>query len=205
MVRVSEHLKSFSAVNVSAEVAARALGESLERFGPVRRAQFSTTEEGLDYLLPIKSFTTRFLVLGSGPWSLLVSDMKGENCYVDAYAISRTTLCRSISVSLLQDRRELHLFEGGRRLRQVQSLCDGERWYYREEGLLQPFEDAAECVTRKKSDRLSVDALQRYFNVYTGIGLRNWNNTPFTPLIGLQRSLKDVQVQISEFETLKDI
>src|SRR5262245_39086396 len=125
-----EHLKGFSAVNVNANTAVAALEENLRRFGPTSQSQFATFRDALNFLLPLKSFTKRYLVLGAGNWSLLVTDMKGENCYVEAYAISRATLCNAIGVFLLPERRELHLFEEGRSVREIQSSWDGDSWYY---------------------------------------------------------------------------
>lgn len=204
-ISLTEHLKGFSAVNLNADAAAVALQENLRQLGPVRQSHFANLPDALNYLLPIKSFTTRYLVLGLGDWSLILTDMRGANCYVEAYAISRRRLRNAIGVFLQQERREFQLCEDGRKVRQVQSLRDGERWYYREEGPLQAFEEPEECLRKKKQDRLSVDALQHYFQIYTGLNVPNWKNTRFTPIIGLERSTKDLRVQLSEFETVEDL
>src|SRR4030095_14277743 len=95
--------------------------------------------------------------------------MHRENCSVEAYAISRATGCNAIGLFLQENRRELHIFEEGRALREVQSLFDGDRWYYRETGPLQPFEDIAEYTRKKKRDRLQVNTLRGYFETYTGL------------------------------------
>ena len=200
-----EHLNGFSAVNLDAEAATVALQENLRQFGPVRRSSFASFREALDYLIPLKSFTTRYLVLGQAEWSIVLTDMRGENCYVEAYAISRATFRNAMGLFLHQERREFQLFENGQKVREIQSLWDGDRWYYREEGSLQPFEDPQECLRRKKQERLSVQALRRYFQIYTGQIVPDWINSNFTPIFGLERSTKDLRVQLCEFETEQDL
>lgn len=202
-ISVMEHLKGFSAVNLDADAAAAALEETLQQFGPVGQSRLATFQDALEYLLPIKSFTTRYVVMGLGEWSILLTDMRGANCYVEAFAISRARHCKAIGLFLQQKRRELHVFENERKVRQVQSLSDGNRWYFREEGVLQPFEDAEECVRRKKQDRLSAEALRHYFQTYTDLTIPDWKNTSFTHIFGLARCTKGLRVAVSEFETVE--
>lgn len=205
VLSISEQLKGFSAVNVAADIAVAAMEESLHKFGLVQQVRFEAFREGLNYLKPLKSFTVRFLVLGFDGWSLLVSDMRNADCYVDAYTISRATLCNAIGVTLRSEHRELHLFEAGKEVREIQSLSDGDRWYYREDGALQPFEDLEECTRRKKRDRLSVQALQRYFQTYTGMAVPDWKRTEFTAVYGLERSVHEARVPITIYETINDL
>lgn len=204
-VSLARHLSGFSAVNLGARVAASSLKEWLQRFGPVSESAFAHFSDGLSYLLPLKSFTTRYLVVEVGQWSILLTDMKEANCYVEAYVISRATLCRAIGLFLNEDRRELHVFENGEELREVQSLRDGNRWYFREEGALQAFEDVQEVSRRRKQDRLRVEALQRYFRIFTGMDLPDWKLTCFTDVFGLERSTHEGRVPIIQFETVRDL
>lgn len=203
LISVTEHLKGFSAVNLSADLAVAALEKNLQRFGPVSRSNLADFPEALAYLVPVKSFTTRFLLMELGDWSILLTDMKGECCYVDAYAISRETQCKAIGLFLQDDRRELHLFEKGQKIRQIESLSDGDRWCFREEGPLQPFEDAAECLRRNKKDRLSTETLRDYFQAYTGLTMPDWTNASFTKIFGLACCTKGLRVAVFEFETVK--
>jgi hypothetical protein len=204
-VSVTEHLKGFSAVCLPADAAALALSKVLQGFGPADVSRFDTFSEALSFLLPVKSFTTRYLVLGLDGWSVLLTDMRDENCYVDAYAISRATRCNAIGLYLREERRELHVFQRGQKVRQVQSLRDVERWYFREEGQLQPFESPTEYLRRRKEDRLSLAALRSYFEAYTGLSVPDWKGTCFSMALGLERCTKEVQVPIVRFETLQDL
>jgi len=166
---------------------------------------FFNFTEALHYLTPLRSFTTRFLIMGTGNWSLLVSNMRGENCSVDAYTVSRVTGCSALGIFMQPERRELQVFENGKKLREVQSLKDGDIWYYREEGMPQDFEMFDEYSRTPKSNRLRVDALWRYFGLYTGMEVPDWKNTEFSPIIGLERSTKDLRVPIATFETICDL
>jgi hypothetical protein len=205
MESLKEHLKQFSAVSVNVEAATEALEQTLRKYGPVHRTVINSFNNALKFLLPIKSFTTRFLVIGWHGWALVLTDMRGENSYVDAYAISRVTNCNAIGVVLQDKRRELQIFEQGKKVRQVQSLLDFDTWYYREEGQLQRWEDIVECTRKPKRKRLSVEALERYFEIYTGFKVPSWNTADFTELIGLERSVHEVQVPIIHFDTAWDL
>jgi hypothetical protein len=88
MESLQEHLKQFSAVSINVEPAADALKQNLRKYGPVHRTIIDSFDNALRFLLPIKSFTIRFLLLELHGWTLLLTDMRGENSYVDAYAIS---------------------------------------------------------------------------------------------------------------------
>ena len=205
MESLQEHLKQFSAVSINAETAADALKQNLRKYGPVHRTIIDSFDNALRFLLPIKSFTTRFLLLELHGWTLLLTDMRGENSYVDAYAISRATNCNAIGVVLQDQRRELQVFEQGKKVRQVQSLLDVDAWYYREEGTLQPWEEPNEYTRRPKRNRLNVTALERYFETYTGFKIPSWNTAYFAKLIGLERSVHEAQVPIIHFDTAWDL
>jgi len=204
VVSIKAQLRNFSAVNARFDVAEAALEKSLRSFGRVDRVECSNFNDALRYLLPVKSLATRFLILGLDGWSLLLADMRGENCYVDAFAISRATLCNAISLSIEPERRELYVFEEEQKLRVVQSLSDGKRWYYREEGLLQPFEESEECSRRPKSSRLQPQALERYFTRYTGLEIPRWKNEQYDRIIGLERSTRGLTQPVRHFDTADD-
>jgi hypothetical protein len=202
---LSEHLKAFSAVNVDAAVASNCLEMAFRTYGPVTRTSFGTLRDGINYILPVKSLITRLLVLEIHDWSLLISDMRGESCHVDAYAVSRSTGCKALGLVLQDQRRELHVYEEGANVREVQSLCDGDRWYYREQGQLQVFEDPCEYRGKKQRQRLRVEALRNYFKLYTGFEVPDWPHVNFARAIGLQRSTHEVRNPIKEFKTSFDV
>jgi hypothetical protein len=201
----SEHLKGFSAANVPAATCSTALQSFLSTFGPVNITRHSCLAAACEYLFPVKSFTTRFLVLGYGNWSIIVGDMRDQNSHVDNYAVSRETLCCGFSITYRHESREFHVFENGAHIRQVESSLDFDHWHFLERGPLQPFEDVREFQKRRKKDRLSVAAVCSYFKAYTGFEVPNWRLFESPEIYGLERSLKDLEVPVIHFETVMDV
>lgn len=201
----SEHLKGFSVVELPGEKALATQVEWLKRFGPVKVEHFATIGYALEFLFPVKSFTTRYLIIEIGTWTAIITDMREANCYVDAYAISRATQCRAFGITFRNEDREFHIFESGSHVRQVESSLDGDRWHYLERGPLQPFENFSETSRRRKRDRLSVDAVCQYFNAYTEMQLPNWKTLPTDQIWGIERSLKDLRVAVGQFATIRDV
>lgn len=204
-VSLREHLSAFSAVELPLEAAALHYVAVAGRFGPTSTVCLAGIRRGLEFLLPVKSFFTRYLLLDSGSWTLLVTDARREFCYVDAYALSRATGCRGIGVSLLPDRRRLHLFEGGNKIREVHSESDPDRWYYREVGQLQECEDPREYTKRRKSDRLTPEAVAGCWRRFTGQALPRWETMADTPMIGVERSTAEVTRAIISYEMAIDL
>jgi len=200
-----EQLSGFSAVKLPLKGLTTAWAEKLKKFGPVSEFSLAGIKDVISFLGPVKSFTTRYAGVEVGNWSYLLSDMRGENCYVDAYALSRATGCGAIGVTVLSCRRELQVIESGNIVREVQSLEDGDRWYFRESGEVQSFEDPSEYSKPRKRDRLSVEALGKYFECFTGQKLPHWETLESNPAIGLQRSTKDHRGAIIAFETSCDL
>lgn len=128
VISFMEHVKGFSAVNLPADTAATALEEFLLKYGVVEKHLLADFNDALGYLSPIKSFTTRYVVVGLGEWSILLTDMREANCYVEAFAVSRAKQCNAIGLFMQTERRELHVFEKGQKIRQIQSLRDGAKW-----------------------------------------------------------------------------
>lgn len=205
MESMRNHLRQLSAVSVQGEDAANALSQNLKKFGPVSLSRFETIHEGLHFLMPLRSFTTKFLLAEHDHWTLVLTDSKDSNSNVQAYAISRVTNCNAIGIVAQSNRRELQVFEQGQTVREVQSLLDVDRWYYREEGQLQPWEDPTQYTRTPKRGRLSAQTVEHYFELYTGFKIPSWQIEEFSKVIGLARSVHEVQVPIVEFETSWDV
>jgi hypothetical protein len=203
--RSSEHLKGFSAVKLPSSKTMNSMEVWLSQFGPVKQSEFRILSDAFDYLFPVKTFTTRFLIIGLSKWSLLLADMREQNCYVDAYAISRATRCDAIGVTFRELSREMHIFEDGKHIRQLESADDGDRWYYWDTSPLQPFENVEETRRKRKKDRLSVSAVQQYFEAYTGLKIPDWKTLKPDLIYGLERSLHEILEPVRPFETIRDV
>lgn len=196
-----EQLRGFTAVELPLADAAGLLSQNLQRFGPVVSEPLMGVHAALAYLNPLKSFTTRFVVMECGQWVVILTDMKGSYCSTYGYALSRATGCKAFGLVALPERREIQIFSQGEKLREVDSSLDFDYWYYREVGEMQWFEDDSEYTKRRKRDRLSETAVVRYFERYTGMPFPDWQTFSSCHAVGLERSLKDLQVPVSLYET----
>ncbi len=193
----------FSAIELDAEKVCDAQRNWLSRLGPVIISEYSNLDEAFNFLFPVKTGTTRYLIVDQ-PWPLMISDVWSENCYTDAFAISRATKCRAISLTLRKTSRVLQVFEEGKHVRSVDSCDDGSRWYFHEYGPLQPFEDLKEITRRPKRKRLSIQALVRYFTAYTGNSFPHWMTLQSHRVFGLERCTKDYLTPAENFPTIRD-
>lgn len=194
-------LKCFTAVKMPLQSTADVLAQNLKRFGPVSRVSLAGSDQLLQFLGPLKTGVTRFGCVCAGEWTILMTDMRGENCFVDGFAISRKTRCAAMSVKIFHVIRAFQLVEDGAVVREVCSCADGDRWHFFELGALQPFEDVSENSKRRKRDRLSIETVTKYFEVYTGMKVPDWETLANCEGVGIGRSLKDVQVPILHFAT----
>ena len=171
-------------------------------FGAVKTCPVPYTNlvELAGFLTPLKTFPTRYGLLDFGTWTCLVNDMRGESCHVEGYALSRISGCRAIGVKIRLENRELHVYEGGEPVREIQSLLDGDRWYFRESGAFQWFEELSELTKKKKKEKLSVALLRTYFERYTGFQFPDWRALNTLRITGCERSLKDLKVPVIRFE-----
>lgn len=204
-VRLSEQFSGFAAVEVPHAKASAALAQSLQRFGEVGETSLHGLTDVVRHLSPVKSFTTAYAVLGVGTWSIILTDMKGANCSVESLAISRVTGCSAIAVTALDQRRELHVYEGGQQLRSILSLDDDGSWYYSEDGTPCGFELEADRTLRPMSRRLAVARVREYFQAYTGMKFPAWRTLGTVDAKGLTRSIKDVRVGIVHYDTINDL
>ncbi len=203
-VRLTQQFAGFASVDLPADMATKALAESLRRFGPVHEAPLCGLTALAAHLSPVKSFPTTYAVVDFGAWSLILTDMKDENCNVNTLAISRAEGCRGIAVTARELRRQFHIYEKGQKLRSVLSLDDGDKWHYLAEGERLAFECPAHSVGQP-SKRLPVKCVREYFEVYTGLQFPSWGTLTTVNAVGVTRSFADVRVEILQYETLNDL
>ena len=201
---MADHLKSFTAVDVPLESVGTILSDYLRRFGPVAVHPLTGIREVLEFISPLKSFTTRFAAVGVANWTYVITNMKGATGYVEGLAVCRKAGGRTIAVSLLPERRELHIGEGGENLRRIQSLLDFDRWYFAEHGTPLPFEEPSDH-SRPRRERLSVQLLPRYFEAFVGQSVPDWSRFLSNPSIGLERSISTLEVAVRSYEMSIDI
>ncbi len=206
MMKLSEHLAGVSLVAIDLAPAATGLEEELRRFGPVGVRPLADWNGAKTFLLPLKTFTTRFVVFQLPRWSWVLSDMRGEASMVDALGISERTNCDAITGVFRDDSRFLHVIRGGETVREVGCYWDDNKWVFAEKGEPEGWEQTASYRKRRIRDRLTPQLVQKYLKAASGIDFP-LNREAMSGLrgIGLERSLKDLQVPVLPVETEVDV
>ncbi len=204
LIKFSEQLKGFTVVDLDLDTVSKLMIECQKRYGEVFQTSFCGIDSAIDFLCPLKSFTTRYVAIELDSWTCLLTDMVGENCFVNGYALSRITGCRVFSINMRELKRELQVCENGIRIREIQSIDDGDRWYFSEGGNIMWFENKSNIDSRTKKNRLQPETLKTYFNLYTGMEIPVWNNLKSNNGVGIQRSVREVYADIEQYPTSKE-
>ena len=202
---LSEKFKCFCIARVRARHALEHVEKRLSEYGPTSVARFHSFVEARRFLMPLRSFPVRTVLLGYGSWTVLITNDRNDNSNTDAFLLSQSAGCDALSVSMQLYRREFAVHEGGVTLREIQSLWDGDRWYFRQSGRPLSFEDRSECFRSKATERLGVSAVLRYFQSYTKVAIPEWTEGTFDQMFGIERSTAEFKVPIIDFDTKDDL
>lgn len=205
MMRLSEHFEGVALVETATNEAAKALASILARYGRVERAMLTDWEAVKSFLLPLKSFPTRYALISFSGWTAIVADMHLEMCHVDALGISKHTGSRAVSAYFRERTRHFHLIEDGRSIRDVTCYEDNGKWVFFQAGQAASFEDLKAYSERKVSDRLTPDAVLAYLHAVTGIAVPlDWRHAS-AKSVGLERSTQDLKVPIRTWPAQIDL
>jgi len=203
-VLMSEHVKCMAAARIAAGDAADALEKNLQRFGSTLCFRLKDLQTAKRHLSPLKSFTTRFVILGYHDWSLVLSDMRYEHCSADALQLSRDKRCDAVALSYRDNDRYFSVFKSGEKLREIQVILDGDRWHFREYGRRQSFEDSLDSAA-PPDQRLTPQGIVRCFAKVTGLLIPKWTEGSFQDCFALERSVTDLAVPVVQFPTEDDL
>ncbi|MBM3837321.1 MAG: hypothetical protein FJ398_05035 [Verrucomicrobia bacterium] len=197
---LSEHLCYIALAKSDVSACVQLLEGSFQRFGPVEKTLMSDRGAALKFLLPLKSFTTRYLVFELNGWCLCVTDMIGENCFVDVYALSRKTRCPAMAAEFGATQRSFRFMEGGEVKRSIDCYRDGSDWFFEEMGARLDFESAEHYSRPDRSERLTPDLVTRYLSQCSEIPFPlDVRKTAFASIHGIQRCLDRLRVPLEQF------
>jgi hypothetical protein len=162
---------------------------------------FQSPEAALSFLLPAASYPDRYLLTSDGEWSYILFNSASDLPTAEAYAVSRETKCKAVAVVLEAKRREIHVYDKGQQLREIQSLQDGS-WYFREVGDPLPFEDPEDSNGTPKRRRLRPTVLTSYFSAFTGRRLPDWHAMARCEAVGFTVAYPNFEEPITYFETV---
>lgn len=191
-------------VEAATTEAADALASILARYGPLARVPLPEWVAVRAFLLPLKSFPTRYALVPFAGWTAVLSDMRLEMCHVDALGISKQTGSRAVSAYFKETTRHLHLMEGGRSTRDITCYQDDGKWVFFQTGEPASWEDTDAYLRRRVSDRLTPDAVIRYLHAATRVSFPlDWRRV--SEAVGLERSTQDLKVPIELWDVEADL
>ncbi|MEK7762388.1 MAG: hypothetical protein AAB433_12460 [Nitrospirota bacterium] len=203
---LSEHMQISHLIKCSPEAATAALERQLSRFGTVEKREFSAFKQAMEYLLPIKSFVTRYLTVQIGEWVWIICDMRLSDCYSDMMNISKDLTCEAVLASALDSGRRFYYIIAGNHRRIVQCYEDGNRWVFFEKGAPLECERVANYTLKRKPDRFKTEDVWRCANFVTGIVFPiNWIELRDKQVVTLERSLQNLKVPVQLYETKWDV
>jgi hypothetical protein len=203
---LSQHLQMSHLIKCSEEAIITALERQLSRFGAVEKREFPTFKHAMEYLLPIKSFVTRYLTVQVGEWVLLVCDMRNSNCFSEVMNLSKALKCEAVVAVSLDCARQFHHVIDGADRRIVHCYEDGNRWVFYEKGIPLECEQVANYTLKRKPDRFKSEDVWRCLNFVTGIVFPiNWIELRGRQVVTLERSLQDQKVPVQLYETKWDV
>lgn len=198
---LTEHFRYIALAKQSSAVCVEFLEQSFRRFGPVQTERFENVASALPSFLPLKSFTTRYLILEAGAWCLCVTDMIGESCFVDVCALSKTTRCVGLAGEFGELRRSFCLMENGEVRRSISCYRDGAQWFFEQMGAPLDFEMVEHYARRERSERLAPEVVAFYLTCASEISFPiNFQNVKFTSVAGVRRSLEKLRVPLEHFQ-----
>lgn len=203
---LSEHLQVYHVMKSPEEAVAATLVKQLSRFGSVQKQEFSDFRKALEYILPIKSFVTRYLTVQLGEWSLLTCDMRLSDCDSHIVGLSQHLKCEAISAVGHNRGRQFNYYVDGSNRRVIHCYEDGNRWVFFQEGSPLECEQGSNYTLRRKPDRFKPEHVWQCMNHVTGIAFPiNWVELRNRPATTLERSLQDLKVSVQLYETKRDV
>lgn len=205
LTRLSEHLRCVAYSKLPQQRAVECQERVLSRYGPVSISSFTSLPQAIEFLLPLKSFVRRFLILPCGELSFVCSDMIGEWCMVDVYAHSRMTRCEAVAGVALPVSRQFCYIADGAIHRKIGCDEDGDRWVFESTGEPLSFEDSARYLRRVKRERLTPEMVESLLFRLVGTSAPLSLSRSDVTVIGLERSWKDLRGQVEELNVENDI
>lgn len=198
--KLSEHLCYIAMAKIDSSACVQLLEGSFKRFGPVHKSVIADPHAALKFLLPLSSFTTRYLILETNGWCVCVTDMIGETCFVDVYALSRATQCVAVAAEFSPTQRSFRLIQHGEVKRAVSCYRDGVDWFFDQIGAPLEFETVEGYRRLERAERLTPEMVSCYLSRCSQIDFPlDVRTTRFTAIHGVQRSLDNLRVPLEHF------
>lgn len=206
MNRLSRHFDALCAFEASVAEVASGLGQFLERFGPTSSTSLYGFDESIRWLLPLASFPSRYLLLPSGAWTVLVQNGRSTAPEDLLTVSSKATGTRGVLGSWSNLGRMWHVADAGRLVRAVACYPDGGQWTFHQQGTELPEEQTTSYSRRLKKDRLGPEDVQENLRSLMGVEVPPpWRALMSRHVVGIERSKHEVDVDIEHYEVDVDL
>jgi hypothetical protein len=204
---LSEAMQGFGALRLKSDSCEAALISVKQSFTKVRvlKEQLDSLEDAFYFLCPLASAPTRYLLIGVGAWSFLVSNHVEDIPIAEVNGISRATGCTGAAVAARKSNRQIHFYSESKPVRKIQSFEDEDGWYYLESEDPLNFEDASETKIRRRKERLQPEIVKRYFERFTRRPFPDWSRDVKLPVVGLEFYYPKYAVPILLYPTRMDM
>jgi hypothetical protein len=198
--RLSTHFQALCAVELDLERTADCLASCLQRFGPVERVRRKGCDDALRWLLPLTSFSSRYLLVPCSRWTVLLTNGQSTAAIDQLCPVSEAASCRGVYGSWEAEGCMWRLLEKGRDERSVVCYRDDDRWVFHQQGTPLSFEDRASYAKRRKRDRLPPELVRAYLGQIMSVAIPpSWRQLLSQETVCLERSTAELRVPIEEY------
>jgi hypothetical protein len=205
-IQVSEHMKQFGAVRAGQVRAAEALALRLKNTADaeVNVRFWQSGRRVFEFLCPLMSDPTRYVVFSKKNWSYFVSNSRMEIPDSVTLGVTEAQGCEGIALAARKEERHIQFYRSGRAIRQIECFYDA-RWDYIQMGRRLPFEMPKEEIPRRIQDRLTPERVAAYFEAFTGQTFPDWHELSQGPVRALEVSYKSFEFTPRRYRTRNDL
>ena len=205
-IQLSEQLKQFGAVRASQARASEALARYLRHSADaeVTTHVWKAGKVAFEFLCPLMSDPTRYVVLSKGAWSYFLSNSRMEIPESVTIGVTAVEACDGIALAAREEERRIQFYRAGKAIRQIECFYD-DKWDYIETGSRLPFEMPKGGIPPRRQDRLTPENVVAYFEAFTGQKFPDWHELSQEPVRALDVSYRSLQFAPRTYPTLNDL
>ncbi len=201
---LSNYLDSLCAFQAPFDSTTDAVRRLLSKYGPLVESEGAGTDEAVNWLLPLASFTTRYLVVRSGnpEWTLLMCNNRSTAAGHLLWGVTRVADCAGVQGTWAPDASIWQVANQGVDIQGAISHDDGGTRVRHWEGV-----DVTWNTQRDvDSGGLNCATVHRLLKAAMGIDVPpDWRSLLDKPTVRFERSTKDLQVAIKEYDVVNDL
>lgn len=206
-IAISTSLESVAAFECPLDEVSGALARFLSRFGEVAEGRTQGFDNVLAWLLPLASFSSRYVVARwTREWTLVMKNGPELAAGDEVNVLSRLAEARAVHAAWSEDTRLWSVLDAGQDIRSVFCNDEGDGWSWHMEGEPLAFEVPSLYERRRTRDRLLPSTVLRYLSALVGAeSPPDWRRLMSQEVWCLERSLKDLKGDVDLYSADIDI